>query len=116
MNSRNTVEEPQGITPAADDLDTQEVASELGVSPKTVTYWRATNQGPLSYKISGLVRYPRAEFVAWRDRQVAASIRGEGADRFATPPPVTPAASTTSRAAGRTRTPGRKRSAGRGAA
>jgi hypothetical protein len=116
MNSRNTEAEPQRITPG-DDLDTQTVASELGVSPKTVTYWRATNQGPLSYKIGGHVRYPRVAFEEWKTRQVAASIRGEGAEHFTSPPTATSGGSTTAgRAAGRTRTTGEKRSSRRGAA
>lgn len=54
-----------------------EVAKRLRVTTKALTYWRATNQGPLSVKIGNGVRYPRAEFEAWLAQQIADTARGE---------------------------------------
>jgi excisionase family DNA binding protein len=46
-------------------LTTDEVASHLKVSAKTVRNWRHAGDGPPARKLRGVVRYVRAEVDAW---------------------------------------------------
>lgn len=56
----------------------KEVASRLGVSTQALSYWRAKNVGPKSVKLVGTLRYPVAEFEAWKRAQDE-SARGDEA-------------------------------------
>lgn len=59
-------------------LTTEQVAAIIGVSPKTVVYWRSRNEGPVSEKIMGNLRFPRAEFEEWFAAERASARRGDG--------------------------------------
>ncbi|SLH66756.1 Helix-turn-helix domain [Mycobacteroides abscessus subsp. abscessus] len=70
---------PAPLTEAAvtDYLTPIQVSERLQVSRQTLSYWRARNRGPVSIQIGQAVRYPRAEFEAWLERQTADTARGE---------------------------------------
>lgn len=42
-----------------------EVASILGVAPKTLANWHSSGIGPPVVKLHGLVRYDQSDFIAW---------------------------------------------------
>lgn len=44
---------------------TQEVASLLRVTPRTLERWRAAGEGPPSITMGGLIRYQRSDLDAW---------------------------------------------------
>lgn len=46
-----------------------EVAKLIGVSVKTLDYWRTHGIGPVGRKIGTHVRFRRAEVEAWIDKQ-----------------------------------------------
>lgn len=60
-------------------LTPAEVAADLRVSGKTLSYWRAVNIGPPSVKIGSQVRYPEADFRAWLAVQIESTRRGDDA-------------------------------------
>lgn len=64
-----TAEVPEFLTAA-------QVADILKVSKQTLSYWRARDNGPMSERIGGSVRYPRIEFEAWLAAERAADRRG----------------------------------------
>lgn len=70
---------PKTASPVADYLTPAEVASRLSVSKQSLSYWRSKNEGPLSIKILGSVRYPRVEFEKWMTAQRETSARGGAA-------------------------------------
>lgn len=46
-------------------MTTEEAAALIGVPVSTMAYWRRENIGPKYYKIGRLIRYVRAELLAW---------------------------------------------------
>ncbi len=46
-------------------LNTNQAAFELGVSPKTLSFWRCTDKGPAFIKLGGLVLYRRTDLAAY---------------------------------------------------
>jgi predicted DNA-binding transcriptional regulator AlpA len=63
--------------PVVEYLTAAEVAARVGVSTQALANWRARDIGPLSIKIMGSVRYPKAEFDQWESRQKETTARGE---------------------------------------
>lgn len=64
------------VTEVPEFLTAAQVADILKVSKQTLSYWRARDTGPLSERIGGSVRYPRAEFEQWLAAERAADRRG----------------------------------------
>lgn len=52
-----------------DVMTTEELAAELGFSPRTVKNWRFTERGPKHFTIHGKVRYRREDVCRWMDEQ-----------------------------------------------
>jgi len=53
-------------------IDTAQAAEILNVSPATLRSWRLRGYGPAYYKLGlRLVRYKRAEIVAWLETNLA---------------------------------------------
>lgn len=50
-------------------LSSQEVAAELGVSPRTLDTWSYERRGPRFHKIGRHRRYRRADLDAWVELQ-----------------------------------------------
>lgn len=46
-------------------LDTRQAAAMVGLSPRTLEYYRTTGQGPAFFKLGGRVRYSVAEIERW---------------------------------------------------
>ena len=46
-------------------LDTRQAAEIVGLSPRTLEYYRTTGQGPAFFKLGGRVRYSVAEIERW---------------------------------------------------
>ncbi|GAB4680647.1 helix-turn-helix domain-containing protein [Mycobacterium avium] len=69
---------PKAASELPEFLTTAEVAALLRVSPKTVVYWRNRGEGPVSEKIMGNLRFPRAEFEQWLTEQRESARRGDG--------------------------------------
>lgn len=69
---------PKAAPEQPEFLTTEEVAARLRVSPKTVVYWRNKGTGPVSEKIMGNLRFPRAEFEQWLTEQRESTRRGDG--------------------------------------
>ncbi|CAM3829905.1 AlpA family transcriptional regulator [Tsukamurella strandjordii] len=66
-------QEPKG------DLTPAEVYRDTGIPVKTLAYWRSINHGPPSVKYSPrAVRYPRADYEAWKAEVRAETLRGNG--------------------------------------
>jgi predicted DNA-binding transcriptional regulator AlpA len=59
-----------------DYIDTPEVSEMTGVPVATLTWYRATDQGPRSVKIGRRVRYHKADVLEWLAAQEAKSARG----------------------------------------
>lgn len=50
---------------APDYLDTENAAAFLGVRPGTMEIWRCNGEGPAFLKVGRVVRYKRADLIAW---------------------------------------------------
>ncbi len=51
------------------------LAESLGVSPRTLQYWRSTSEGPKWIALGRLVRYDTEDVAAWlEDRKVSSTI------------------------------------------
>ena len=60
-------------------LDTRQAAEMIGLSPRTMEYYRTTGEGPAFYKLGGRVRYAVSEIERWvRARR---RYRTRGAER-----------------------------------
>ncbi len=59
-----------------DLMDTPEVSQITGIPAATLSWYRATDQGPRSVKIGRRVRYHRADVLDWIAAQEAKSARG----------------------------------------
>lgn len=68
---------PAVSTATTDYLTAAQVRERIGVSTQTLSYWRSRNEGPLSIKLGGSVRYPVAEFEAWLKKNTEETARGE---------------------------------------
>ena len=53
-----------------------ELASETGIAPATLRYWRGEDFGPASFKLGGRIVYRRDEVDRWLAEQEAATRRG----------------------------------------
>jgi hypothetical protein len=52
-----------------DRLTTREAAALIGVTPNTLDVWRCRNVGPPYFKLTGLIRYDKAELLKWSQSQ-----------------------------------------------
>lgn len=60
-------------------LDTKQVEELTGIPAATLRYYRATNQGPKSFKLGArAVRYRKEDVDAWIQEQYATTARGGG--------------------------------------
>ena len=59
-------------------FDTQSLADELEVSPRTIEVWRLKGEGPTYTKIGRLVRYRREDVQEWLDSRVRRSTSDPG--------------------------------------
>lgn len=73
--ARRKTAPPQSAQP--EYLTAAQVRERIGVSTQTLSYWRSRNEGPLSIKLGGSVRYPVVEFEAWLAEQHDKTARGE---------------------------------------
>ncbi|WP_246199838.1 helix-turn-helix transcriptional regulator [Arthrobacter zhaoguopingii] len=69
MNENETPQKPAAVKV----LTRSEVASILGIAPKTLANWHSTGIGPPAMRLHGLVRYDEADFIAWYKACKAAS-------------------------------------------
>lgn len=60
-------------------LTTAELSEETGISESTFRYWRATGDGPRSWRLGRRVFYDREDVDAWIEAQKAATSRGGAA-------------------------------------
>lgn len=58
-------------------LTAEQLAAELGVSPKTLPQWRFKRKGPAYVKVGLLVRYRRSDVDAWLEAQTVQTGGGE---------------------------------------
>ena len=58
-------------------LTSAEVAEQLGVSIRTMTYWRTTGRGPRYHRIGRTPRYRQDDVDQWVSEQAAASTAEE---------------------------------------
>lgn len=60
-------------------LTTKQVETMTGIPAATLRYFRATNQGPTSFKLgSRAVRYKSEDVEAWIQEQYETTARGGG--------------------------------------
>lgn len=59
-----------------DLIDAPEVSELTGVPVATLTWYRATDQGPRSVKIGRRVRYHKSDVMDWLEAEEAKSERG----------------------------------------
>ncbi|MCZ0953914.1 MAG: helix-turn-helix domain-containing protein [Rhodospirillaceae bacterium] len=57
-------------------LDTVEAAATVGLSPRTLEYYRGVGRGPVYFKLGGRVRYSVAEIERWVRARRRYSTRG----------------------------------------
>jgi len=60
-------------------LTTTELSEETGISESTFRYWRATGDGPRSWRLGRRVFYDREDVDAWLTAQKEATSRGGAA-------------------------------------
>ena len=59
-------------------MTSADVSAELGIPVGTLRYYRASGQGPASFRLGGRVRYRRPDVLAWVADQERNTRRGEG--------------------------------------
>ncbi len=61
MNEHETPQKPAAVKV----LIRSEVATILGIAPKTLANWHSAGIGPPAMRLHSLVRYDEADFIAW---------------------------------------------------
>ena len=57
-----------GLTP-------KELADDIGITLGTLRNWRTRRFGPPYWKLGKSVRYPRADYLAWRERNRVRTLK-----------------------------------------
>ena len=67
-----------GPFPKDDFMSPNDVATFLGLSPRTLERFRLEGRGPAYFKFGRIVRYRRAETLKWAEAQLRTSTSDPG--------------------------------------